>query len=156
MTKEEIRELILKTFPKLNSDKIFKITSKKDTKYNCIAWAAIYDDRNLWPPGGVDLDGVIFVWPDDLPNDESLDAFIKLYNKYGYEVCENTDFEEGFRKIAIYLNTKTKKCTHAARQRTNGEWTSKLGHEQDIAHSDPYSLESEKYGMVAAIMRKKY
>lgn len=156
MTKEEIKEQILKTFPKLNSDKKFKITSKRDTKYNCIAWAAIYDDRNLWPPGGVDLDGVIFVWPEELPIDESLDTFIKLYNKFHFEHCESPDYEEGYRKIAIYWVPEENRCTHAARQRTNGEWTSKLGREQDIAHSDPYSIENETYGVVGAIMRKKY
>lgn len=152
-----LEEKIFEVFPKLRSDHKFKITSKRDTKYNCIAWSVIYDDRNLWPPGKVTtLDGVSYIWFDDLPKDDSLETFIQLYKKFKFEVCEDHNFEEGYRKIAIYSNPKTGKCTHASRQRNNGEWTSKLGQEQDIAHSDPYSIESDTYGKVALIMRKKY
>lgn len=157
MSKEEIKKQIIKTFPKLNSDSKFEITSKRDIKYNCIAWAAIFDDKFMWPPGEVtNLDGVTSFWPEELPTDQSVETFIKLYQKFNFEVCENPDFEEGYRKIAIYWDSSKKCCTHAARQRANGIWTSKLGKEQDISHSDPYTLESDRYGKVVTIMRKKY
>jgi hypothetical protein len=157
MTKDEVKEQIIKIFPKLNSDSKFKITSKRDLKYNCIAWAAIFDDKFMWPPGGImNLDGVTSFWPEDLPTDESVQTFVKLYEKYSFEVCENPDFEEGFRKIAIYWDPEKKTCTHAARQRSNGDWTSKLGPAQDISHSNPFTLESEVYGVVAKFMKKKY
>jgi hypothetical protein len=150
-------EDIFLAFPKLKSDHKFKITSKQDSRYNCIAWSVIYDDRNLWPPGGeVRLDGVMYLWPDDLPKDESVDTFIKLYQKFNFEVCDSADFEEGYRKIAIYVNPKNKKVTHASRQRSNGDWTSKLGPQHDIAHSDPYTLEGPAYGEVAMLMKKKF
>lgn len=157
MTKDEIKEQIIKIFPKLSSDPKFKITSKRDAKYNCIAWAAIYDNKFMWPPGGLtNLDGVTSFWPEDLPTDESVETFIKLYNKYNFEICDNAQFEEGYRKIALYWNPDTKDCTHAARQRSNGEWTSKLGPSNDISHSDPFSLENDIYGKVIKFMRKKY
>jgi hypothetical protein len=93
MTVDEIFEV----FPKLKSDHKFKVTSKRDTKYNCIAWSVIYDDRNLWPPGGViTLDGVLYIWLDDLPKDDSLNTFTQLFQKFKYEVCEDHNFEEGY------------------------------------------------------------
>ena len=157
MTKDEIKEQIIKIFPKLNLDPKFKITSKRDPKYNCIAWAAIFDDKFMWPPGGqLQLDGVNTFWPQDLPTDQAVDTFIKLFEQYNFEVCGSPDFEEGFRKIAIYWIPAEKRCTHAARQKANGEWTSKLGMQQDIVHSDPFSLESDTYGVVAKFMKKKY
>lgn len=152
-----VEEQILEAFPKLKTDHKFKVTSKRDPRYNCIAWSVIYDDRNLWPPGGeVRLDGLINLWPEELPKDETLETFIKLYQKYKFEVCVDHHYEEGYRKIAIYVDPSTKKVTHASRQRSNGEWTSKLGPQQDIAHSDPYSIESVAYGNVALIMRKRF
>lgn len=157
MSKEELKKQIKKTFPKLNADSKFEITSKRDIKYNCIAWAAIFDDRFMWPPGGLtNLDGITSFWPHDIPIDESIDTFIKLFQKYSFEICDKADFEEGYRKIAIYVNADSGKVTHAARQRANGDWTSKLGSEQDIAHSNPYSLEGSFYGAVHTLMKKKY
>lgn len=149
-----MNEFFKKAFPNLLQDSEFKITSKQDIKYNCIAWAAIYDDKWYWPPDGArHLDGVYNVWPKDIPATKELESFVKLFNSFGYEVCDNSDYEENFRKVALYVDPVKKECTHAARLKSDGLWTSKLGKEHDIAHSTPEAVEGPVYGKVACIMK---
>ncbi len=143
----------LEIFPKLKEDDKFDITSKQDYKYNCIAWAALYTDRWLWPPGRHVLDGVNFFWPAEIDSDDKIETFVKLFEKLGYSLCEDATNEKNFRKIALYVDDKNR-CTHASRQKRNGIWTSKLGKEHDIEHGTPYSIEGEAYGKVCYIMKK--
>ena len=143
---------ILGAFPNLENDKHFKITSKRDQSYNCIAWAAIKDDI-IWWPHDKPIDGTD--WPYGLERINTLEVFTNLFGNMGYEICESSDYEVGFQKIAIYHNPDTKKCTHASRLRSDGFWTSKLGPEQDIIHGDPSSVEGEYYGIVARLMKRK-
>lgn len=142
-------------FPELKNDLDFKVTSPKTPNYNCIAWAYYHDDRWMWP-GGQDLkicDGFHY-WPDGIEDSEDVSAFIKAFEKSGYCLCENSDFEEGYRKIALYVKKGTTECTHAARQLSNGKWTSKLGQLNDIQHGTPYTIEGKLYGVVYCIMKK--
>ena len=147
-------EKILIAFPKLKDDNHFKITSKQDTRYNCIAWAAFYTDRWLWPPGGYLLDGVHYYWPSEIDKNDRIETFKAVFQLFEYVECENSEFEENYRKIALYQNAQGH-CTHAARQKRNGIWTSKLGEEQDIEHGTPHTIECEMYGTVEFIMKKK-
>ena len=149
-----MRDEYIKAFPKLKHDKYFKLTSKQDIKYNCIAWAALYDDRWMWPPGGYTLDGVTYIWPKHVDKNDKLETFIEVFNELGYEVCQDAKYEDGYRKIALYQQDNGN-CTHASRQRSNGLWTSKLGKEHDIEHGTPESIEGDIYGKVACIMKKK-
>jgi hypothetical protein len=55
-----------------------------------------------------------------------MSAFIQAYKSLGYELCDNSELEAGFEKIAIYA-TSDGEPTHAARQLSVGLWTSKLG-----------------------------
>ena len=76
----------------------------------------------------------------------------------GFEPCENGDHEEGFEKIALYVN-KAGKVTHAARQLDSGKWTSKLGNLEDIEHASLRSLEDAgtnltDYGSVAGFLKR--
>ncbi len=66
--------------------------------------------------------------------------------------CEQSEFEQGFEKIAIYVNNMGKP-THAARQLPSGYWTSKLGRWIDIEHTLAGLTESE-YGSVAQVLRR--
>jgi len=148
---------IKRYFPKLQSDKDFKITSPQTPNYNCIAWAYHYNDRWMWP-GGQEMkicDGFLY-WPDDVDDSEDVTAFIKAFEKTGYTLCDNPDFEEGFRKIALYVVKDTTQCTHAARQLSNGKWTSKLGELNDIQHGTPYTIEGQYYGEVYCIMKREH
>lgn len=149
---EEVQ--IIEVFPGLKNDPDFKITSPYNPDYNCIAWAYHYDNRWMWP-GGVDkktVDGFRF-WPEGVEDTTDVAAFIEAFRKKGYEVCSNSEFEDGFRKIALYVKPGTTECTHAARQLRSGKWTSKLGRSQDIQHGTPYSIEGDVYGVVHCIMK---
>ena len=101
-------------FPGLKSDPNFKLTSRKDFKYNCIAWAALYTDRWLWPPNTFDLDGVHFNWPSEIEKSDCIEAFINLFQSFGYTICHDCILEENFRKIALYSDPNTGNCTHAS------------------------------------------
>ena len=152
---EEIQ--IIAAFPGLQADPDFKITSPCNPDYNCIAWAYHYDDRWMWP-GGVEqkiADGFHY-WPDDVDDTADVAAFISAFEKKGFSVCDNDDFEPGYRKIALYVKKGTTECTHAARQLNNGKWTSKLGRLYDIQHGTPYTIEGDSYGKVFCIMKVEH
>ena len=76
----------------------------------------------------------------------------------GFEPCENGDYEEGFEKIALYVNQRNN-VTHAARQKPSGKWISKLGVNIDIEHGSANSLEDEgltddEYGKVIRFLKR--
>lgn len=154
---EEIMRFLLQVFPKLSQDKDFKVTSKDTPVYNCIAWAYKIDNRWMWPNTGeyLFLDGVHY-WPSDEILDCDVSNFIEAFKLKGYECCENSDFESGYRKIALYVKPNTTECTHAARELSNGCWTSKLGRSNDIQHGTPETIENDEYGKVHCFMKRKY
>ncbi|HCF38114.1 MAG TPA: hypothetical protein DER56_03425 [Thermosipho africanus] len=156
-TLEEVTYIILRAFPNLSSDKYFKVTSKNTPVYNCIAWAYNITDRWMWPNTGENyfLDGVHY-WPSDKIMDCDVQNFIDAFRLKGYELCEDGVFEEGFRKIALYVVPNTTECRHAARQLSNGCWTSKLGRLNDIQHGTPESIEGTEYGIVYCFMKRKF
>ena len=94
--------------------------------YNSFAWAAGYSDR-WWGTTSEDF------WPTGVTREETLQAYINAYKVIGYEICNSESFEEGFEKIAIYVDDN-KKPKHAARQLSNGRWTSKMGRFEDVEH----------------------
>ena len=125
----------------------FLLTSPQTPNYNCIAWAFEDPSRVYWPgpPSS-------FYWPDDVPREENIQAFIRLFEKKGYFKCHNGDLEQNFQKIAIFVNNKG--CpTHAARQLDNGRWTSKLGPSFDVEHTI-FSIENGAYGVVSVYMKR--
>lgn len=125
----------------------YDITSPSTREYNCIAWAAGNDEAWWWP----DPDGY---WPAGIPKDEDLATFIRAYETLGYVVCKNAGYEDGFEKIAIYVDSDGTP-THAARQLGNGRWTSKLGKLEDIEHGTLEGLHGQTYGTVAVFMKRK-
>ncbi|MBI1902313.1 MAG: hypothetical protein HYS13_14530 [Planctomycetia bacterium] len=130
-------------FPNLKSD--YTCTSPPDERYNCIAWAAGVTDE-WWDP----VDGV---WPDELPNDDSLVTLVKLYEGIGFDLCADGDLEAGFEKIPLYGMEGV--YEHAARQLPNGRWTSKLGPDDDIEHPRADSLAGDHYGPVVHFLKRK-
>jgi hypothetical protein len=132
----------------------FEITSPETEDYNCIAWAGD-DDTEKWDPD--EHSGRY--WPHGVPRSLKLDSFIKLYEyEGGYTVLENDDqsLVVGIEKIAIFFDSD-KEVTHAARQKEDGTWTSKLGDFEDITHKTLESLCGHwpAYGKVAKILRRK-
>ena len=134
-----------KYFP--NASKECANRSPKSRFYNCIAFTAGDATRNWWP------NSRMAYWPKDVPEKETVNSFLKLYQNFGYTNCKEGSFENGFEKVAIYaLNNKVK---HAARQLPNGNWESKLGQNVDIEHETVENLEGPCYGTVVRYLKRQ-
>ncbi len=143
-----VKKFIERDFPNLVTQG-YKLTSPDTIDYNCVAWAA-EDDENWWWPDAQNEE----YWPPGVPREETLDAFQQAFQTLGYEICEDDALETGFQKIAIYVNSSTIP-THVARQLPDGNWTSKLGQDEDIEHNNLQGLTGNPgYGEVACIMKK--
>ena len=124
----------------------YSITSPASADYNCIAWAAGVADEWWWPdPMGTNP------WPTGVRREESVAAFIELFQSFGYVPCPDDSLEAGFEKVALYALAGAPK--HAARQLASGRWTSKLGPLEDIEHSLD-GLAGIWYGTVVQILRR--
>ena len=120
------------------------VTSEETTIYNCVAWAA-GDTSQQWEPGRY--------WPSSNAGDY-LDALESAFSTLGYEVCQGDALEEGFEKVALFIDKKGE-WSHAAKQTPDGQWSSKLGDWEDVKHPTPYAVSCSEYGNVARIMRRK-
>ena len=131
--------------PNLSPDS-YQITSPATSDYNCIAWAAQSDDC-WWDPTDPDQ-----YWPDEVPRELTLEAFIQAYQTIGYAPCNSLQYEPGFQKLAIYTKPDGEP-THVARQLPSGRWTSKMGSLEDIEHEID-ALRGFYYGAVAQILKR--
>lgn len=138
-------------FPNSTDEKL-KYHSPKTKEYNCIAFALGIQDKWIDPETQEPLIGTKPYWPSLISRDRSLNAFIKLFESYGFQKCEHSAIEEEYLKIAIYI--KESKVTHAARQLDTGMWVSKLGMSVDCIHSLP-AINNGIYGVVGQYMKKK-
>ena len=134
---------IEETFP-LITRAGYSITSEPTDEYNCIAW--IFQDTTRW---WSHLEG--YYWPG--PRTPTVQSLVTVFASLGYEVCGDGDVEEGYDKVALYaLNER---WTHAARQLSDGRWTSKLGPDEDIEHGTLDGLSGDAYGQMRYFMRRK-
>lgn len=137
-------------FPNLTGTD-WSITSPQNPNYNCIAWAASDTQRFWWP----DRSGF---WPDGIPRELTIDAFVMAYETLGYQRCSDSIYEPGYEKIALYVDGNGRP-THAARQLNNDKWTSKLGREHDIEHDLPALNDSpqaqSRYGQPVLFMKRR-
>jgi len=88
--------------------------------------------------------------------EETREAFVEAYGTIGFEECADGSLEAGFEKIALYGTADGPK--HAARQLSDGSWTSKLGPFEDITHQTLESLHDHgltPYGHVVAFLRRQ-
>lgn len=154
---ELIKAQAIEIFPGLLNDPSFKITSEIDFRYNCIAWAyGLYNDRWMqFNTNIIPLDGICYWWPKGVTVSQNIQAYIEAFQTKGFELCDSHEFENGFIKIALYINQE-ENCTHAARQKRDGIWMSKLGPWHDIEHSSPYSIEGDNYGSIFCFMKMKW
>ena len=135
-----------------------QITSPQDSQYNCIAWAA--NDTSRWwepvawiSPGMGQIPLSPYYWPSGLPlGDYSTANYVRAFETIGYEVCASGELDSDHEKIAIY--SKDGRGSHAARQRVDGVWLSKLGRNVDIEHATPEALEGDQYGQVEILMQR--
>jgi hypothetical protein len=138
---------IASTFPKLVGSG-YRITSADSTNYNCVAWAAHDTSKPWWP---THLTG--YFWPRGIKKTCTVKNFLAAFRRFGFELCENAEWESGFEKVALYVD-QAGEPTHMARQLDSGKWTSKLGDGEDIEHNDLAGLEGNYYGTVAQILKK--
>jgi len=138
---------LMSLFPNLKAG-TFRDTSAPTDRYNCIAWAAGNDDK-WWEPA--DLPG--YYWPPDIAQEYAIERAVALFVRLGFVTCSGAERESDFEKVAIYSDGV--EYTHAARQVASGQWTSKLGHHQDIEHASPECLVGHEFGQVACIMKRQ-
>ncbi len=123
----------------------YQITSPQTLNYNCIAWAASETNRKWWPIGAH--------WPQNIPREETVAAFILAFATRNYEPCDNGTLEDGYEKVVIYVDS-SQTPTHMARQLSSGRWTSKLGDLEDIEHETLRQLEDGHYGRAIQYLKR--
>jgi len=94
-----VRTLVERDFPNLIVYG-YKLTSPDTIDYNCIAWAAEYDQAWWWPDAQNEE-----YWPPDVPREETINAFRQAFQTLGYEVCEDDTLEPGFQVLLIDQNS---------------------------------------------------
>ncbi len=80
-----VSQISLDQFPKSSSEP-FIVSSPFDPKYDCIAWAYGDNSRCFWPEDN-------YYWPKDIPRESTIKAFVQLFSRIGYEVCNNGEIE---------------------------------------------------------------
>ena len=136
--------IITGAFPNLASEG-FEIVGEPTTEYNCIAYAA-GDTEDWWWPDESSY------WPPWATLDNRIDSLQEAFAGIGYELCDDSHLEAGYRKVALY--EEEGKLQHAAVQMANGAWRSKMGEGPVIEHRSPESLAGGMYGDVHCFMRR--
>jgi hypothetical protein len=133
-------------FPRLTPTN-HRETSPATPAYNCVAWAA-EDTGRWWQPG---VHWIPADWP---ANDFGIGALERVFLSLGFADCSMDESQEpGLTKVALYGSGFL--YTHAARQLTNGKWTSKLGKSVDIEHDSPDVVAGGLYGEVVQVMKRR-
>ena len=130
------------------SNSPYQITSERDSRYNCIAFA-VGDLTNFWYDAGVNG----YYWPPKTPSADTLEGWVTVFFDHGYRETDDATLEAEYEKVAIY--TLKGIPEHVARQKASGTWTSKMGIGHDIEHATLASLEGATIGKVAKIMKRK-
>jgi hypothetical protein len=130
-------------FPRL-TERNHRVTSPATPDYNCIAWTT-GDTERWWQPG--------VCWPIATPADDyGIGVLAQGYRALGFEDCADGLLEADYEKVALYGSSSF--YTHAARQRPDGTWSSKLGRSVDIEHDTPDDVAGGVYGEVVQWMRR--
>lgn len=123
-------------------------TDKILQDFNCISF--VIDNYKYWCGSSFPS------WPyDKISRIPILDNYIEYFAMFGYEICDNDNFENGFDKIAIYTDIRNM-VTHASKQFKN-KWRSKLGGSVIIEHELEWltGFDADNYGNIGIIMKRK-
>jgi hypothetical protein len=136
---QEISSQQTKDWPRLGHH--YKIIGPATKKYNCIAWSLGITSRKEWPG-------------------YRLQDFDQLYGQHGFHRISKLDYrkQDGVEKVVLFGKKGEQgiRCTHAARQMSDGNWTNKLGALPLIKVPSPDLLAGPAYGSpVAVYVRKK-
>jgi hypothetical protein len=126
----------------------YEITSPRDPRYNCIAWA-VGDTKYWWYD--VKIKG--YYWPPGGANADTVEGWIQVFQLFGYTRTENRNLEPEFEKIAIYV-TEEGVPEHVARQKASGTWSSKMGKGIDMDHPTLEAIEGVVIGKATVIMKR--
>ena len=130
----------------------YEITSPRSDAQNCIGHAL---QANLYfDPGvvGTFIEGRY--WPPDIRADDSVEAWVQLFEMHQFRECANGDLQTGMEKIAIYVG-EDGNTSHCARQLPSGQWTSKLNKLEDIRRDSLADLLSPpEYAAVVKFMSR--
>ncbi len=128
----------------------YKVASNATARYNCMAFAND-NDRKWWEAGRY---GGRYYWPPKIP--DTLEGWVEIFKRQHYELTSNRETEQGFEKIAIYVDLRDMLPGHVAKS-DGRTWKSKLGRYQDIKHSSLDLLEGDhhfEYGIVERVLRR--
>jgi hypothetical protein len=122
-------------FPRLTDE--FEVIRPNSTSYNCIAWSLGYTDRWIWPAQN---GGQVY-----------FSDFDDLYTRHGFKKATTMSFDKSakYDKVVLYAKANDWNIlepTHAAKQQSDGSWTSKVGKLPVIRHLHPNDLEGSSYG----------
>jgi hypothetical protein len=126
-------------------------TSNTDKFNNCAGFAA--GDSRWWQPPIETW----HYWPPGAPRDWHIKSYVKAYEIEGFSVCDDGSVEEGYDKIALYARNDLN-FQHAAKQNSDGSWSSKLGRSEDIWHENLEVLAGNvkgAYGEVRYYMKRQ-
>lgn len=126
------------------------VRTSDPANYNCIAFAA-GDLSRYWWPNPFFPEPYDDFWPDGVPHEETVEAFVKAFATVGYAPCDDGHLEAAFQKVAIYALAAVPR--HAALQQENGLWRSKLGPHEDIETTLP-GLSGPCYGDPIQFLRR--
>jgi hypothetical protein len=146
----EAEEDLKRRFPRLARTR-FEVTSDDTRKYNCLAWV-LGDQENWISPLLFDEDLGLYPWPQGVPRENTISAWMLALEAYGFTRCEDASLETGRDKVAVYWNEVTQEI-HFALQLASGLWTSKVGRWEDITH-ELDGLVGERHGEVVGFMSR--
>jgi hypothetical protein len=140
-------EIKLGYYPNLMEGKNFEFTSLRTDmpefysdgeSYNCVAWA-------LGEIEWLEMSRFIKKFNLKPPYNESAYGYAKVFEEYyGFEFCDNGEFEAGYEKIVLY--EKEGSFQHIALLKENGKWTTKFGDFEDVEHNAIEDIAYEGYG----------
>lgn len=119
--------------------------------YNCLAFAA-GETHRWWEPYVFPPTMPGIYWPAGVEPDNTVPAWCEALATVGFERCHDGAVEAGVVKVAVFARGDT--ATHAARQRRDGRWVSKLGDDEDIVHDAPHHVGGLDYGEVACFLAR--
>lgn len=140
------REELERQFPNLVGSN-WEPRSKSTYRYNCAAYAIGFEARAMWPESRGP-----YAW--NTAKTLALKSFRLEFEEYGFVVCSDGSFENGFIKIAVYTDDD-RTPTHVARQDPDSKmWLSKCGDGEDIIHElDALNGPEPAYGEPALFMK---
>lgn len=137
----EREKITARDYPFLGSD--YEVLAPSTRMYNCIAHALGIHNRWINPQTGPAR--ARLAWAD------------RTFGKVGYTRLPTLDASPAprFQKVALYGYTNRdgsiREVRHAALQRADGTWTSKLGGDALIRHRDHLGVAGPSYGHLIAV-----